>query len=137
MRCFPVELRAVGSIQSKYVARKFYHRDLHTKADSKIGNIVESGILDRGNLSVCTSLSKPAWNNDSVCAVQYLHSISFDRFRVNIVDIDASAGSHPGMSNRFCQRFVAVGDFHVFAYESDIQCFRDVFTSISHILPFG
>ena len=65
MCCFRCQLNTVGIFISKYVAGKFYNSPLHSKADAKVRDLMNSRILCCKDHSFSTTVSESSRNQNT------------------------------------------------------------------------
>ena len=89
MRGLRCQLNAVGIFISKYVAGKFYNSHLHSKADAKVRNLMNSRILCCKDHSFSTTVSESSRNQNSIYRMKGLIQVFLiELFRVYPDDIN-------------------------------------------------
>ncbi len=97
MRGLRCQLNAVGIFISKYVAGKFYNSHLHSKADAKVRDLMNSRILCCKDHSFGTTVSESSRNQNSIYRMKGLIQVFLiELFRVYPDDINfCTAGIPP------------------------------------------
>ena len=106
MRRIGVEFGTVGVCKPGLVARVFDDGQLHPQAYAEIGDAILARILDRPDLAFDAAFSESTRNQDRVHVLQAIDAVAFNRFRVDVVDVDLAARVNASMSQRFGKRFV-------------------------------
>ena len=70
-----IKFYTVGILISQHMTGKFYDRHLHSKADAKVRDFVNTGILCCQDHSFGTSVSKSSRNQDTIHLVKHLIQI--------------------------------------------------------------
>ena len=89
-----------------YMARKFDNRQLHAEADPEIGHFVFASVANCQNLTFRTTPPESAGNEDGVHPLEPVATAFLDFFRIEVMNIDLTAGVNRRMAQSFNQRFV-------------------------------
>src|SRR5450830_27846 len=130
-----VELGRVGVRHASLVARVLDQGDLHAKADAQVRNLVFTGKLGSLDLAFHATLAEAARYQDGVVLGQVLATGGFDFFRIDVHDIDAAFRVQAGVTQRFDQRFVRFGQFHIFADHADGDFRFRMFQRVDQLAP--
>jgi hypothetical protein len=81
-----IELRAVGPLQTGYVAGKFDNRDLHAQTDAKVGNLFRRGMARSPYLAFNTPRAEaPGHENTVIVKCNFWTSaVWIERLRIDI-----------------------------------------------------
>ena len=85
MRCLWIKLRAIGAIKTTYIARILDDCDLHTEADTQIGNIIFPRCFNRVDLALSTSSSKASRHQNRIDAINK-RMVRFQTLRIDIAN---------------------------------------------------
>ena len=125
-----LELCAIGIAETGHMAGKFNGGYLHAQADAQIGHLVLAGKAGSLDLAFDAAFAEAAGHQHRVVAGELIHGFGGEGFGVDVVDVDAHMVFHARVAQCLVQRFVAVGQFHVFAHHRDV----DIALGVQHFL---
>src|SRR5215831_3150888 len=118
--------------QFQDVSGKFNRRDLHTKAEAQIGNIIFARVTGGLNFAFNAALAKTARDENPAKAFQmFFRAVAFDVFGIHFLDFDAAIVGDATVNDGFVNRFVSVLKFDVFTHDADADTmlWRDEFAN--------
>ena len=95
------KFRRVRVFHSRYVARKFDQRNLHTQADAEVRNIVFTRVACSGDLAFNTAVAKAARDENRIQIFQNFHATRFNILRINQLDVHGDAVLQTTVFQRF------------------------------------
>ena len=136
MCCFRCQLNTVGIFISKHMAGKFHNSHLHSQADPKVWDLMNSCILCRKDHSFCTTVSESSRNQDSIYRMESLIQIFFiEFFGVHPGDINLCTARDPAMLQCFHNTQVCIMKLCIFTNHGDFHSFIRVAEIFYHIFP--
>ena len=105
----------MGPVKPRFITSKFDDSDLHAETDPKIGYGVLARKPDRLDLALDTPSTKPPGHQDGVHAFKAGGAFAFDTLGVHIGEIHLSAGTQSPVGEGFGERFIGLGQTHIFA----------------------
>ena len=85
MRCLWIKLRAISTTKAAYIARILNDCDLHTEADTQIGNIIFPRCFNRVDLALSTSSSKASRHQNRIDTINK-RMVRFQTLRIDITN---------------------------------------------------
>ena len=95
------KFRRVRVFHSRYVARKFNQRNLHTQADTEVWNIVFTRIACSGDLAFNTTVAEAARDEDSIQIFKNFDAACLHILRINQLDVHRDAILQTTVFQRF------------------------------------
>ena len=118
------------------MARVFNDRELHAKADAKVRNLVLAGITNRGNFTFRPAHTKTAGNEDCIQILQAINTITFNDFRIQVLDMHAGGRMDARMTQSLDQRFVRLCQLGVFTDHANRDLMMRIFLRGDEFLPY-
>ena len=138
VRAALVKLAGVGVGEAADGARKLDDRDLHTQADTEIGDVVRAGVVRGRDLALDAAVAEAAGHENAVAAAEhFLYIIARDRLAVNPLNVHARAVDIAGVAQRLGDGQIRIVQLHVFAHEADRHAVRAVADALEHGVPLG
>ena len=115
---------------------EFNHGDLHTQTDTQVRNFVFTGVLNRADLALHTTVTKTTRNQDGIDPGEHLDTFTLNVFGVDVTDVHFGAVVNASMINRFDQRLIGIQQVHVLTDHRDRHFFLWVELGVCHVIPF-
>ena len=123
---------------TQYMTGVFDHGDLHSKADSEIGNVVFPRILRRQNHALNAAITEATGDDDTVeTGKDFVLCCLCDGLGVDLPNVDHGVKSKTCMAQSLGNGEIGVVELHIFAHEPYGDCFAAAFDGCDHGLPFA
>jgi len=106
MFAFLIKFCAICVTHAGDIARIFDHGQLHAQANTQIGHFVIAREANRRNLPSRAALAKATRHQYRIEMRQAFRAGGFQRFGIDVFDINFGRGMDACMTQRFDQRFV-------------------------------
>ena len=120
------------------VSCKLNDGDLHSQADAEVRDIMLPGVLNGADLSLDSTVSEAAGNQDSVHVRKDLTGV-FRGYRLGVHPLHLYLGGVfvSGVAQSLRHRKIGIVQLNILAHQPDMYFLFPVFDSSDHLLPFG
>ena len=126
---------AAGIFDAEDVTRVFDDSELHAEADAEVGDAVFARVLHGADFAADAAVTEASRYDDTVHTFQQRHALPVQVFGIDVADVHRVAAADAGVVERFVERFVGVGEVHIFANHGNRHFVLQVGNGVVDLLP--
>ena len=134
---FVIPFGAARTGKAEDVPRVFDDGDLHPQANAEVGDAVFARVLHREDFAFNAAVAEAAGNDDAIDVGKQACALLREVFRIDVADVHFVAAADARMVERFVERFVGIGQIHIFADHGDGDFLFEIGDGGFNLLPHG
>ena len=137
MRAITLHLCAVRTLQPGHIAGILNHRDMHSQANTQIGNAIFTGIPRGHDLALNTPLTKATGHQYRVDVAESGGALCFYLLGIDMLYVDLRKGLYTRVFERLVEGFVGILQFHILANHGNGHLLVGLYLAPQDIVPLA